>query len=270
MAPNCSAASFLPVSRPLYRVYVDETGDRGWGGRASPIFLATAVIVEDAEVPQLITTLDDINSALGKPPGTVLHWAENVKEHSQRKFVSREIAKTPAIITNAVVLKAPMIGTGSALSNAAAMYNYAVRRLLERITWYVGDRGGEAIITFAHVRRFPYQRLNSYLQLLVSQPTEIRWHTIRSGRIRINQPNRVRPLQIADLAAGAIGSALRQDSFGDYEMAYLRELLPRLYIRRGGNVTSYGMNIIAPQGAMNVYPWWREFLAACDARPDRQ
>jgi hypothetical protein len=29
------------MAKDLYRVYVDETGERGWGGRASPIFVAS-------------------------------------------------------------------------------------------------------------------------------------------------------------------------------------------------------------------------------------
>ena len=64
------------MSRPLFRVYVDETGDRGWGGRASPIFVVSAVIVRDGQERELVGVLDRINESLGKPPHTVLHWAE--------------------------------------------------------------------------------------------------------------------------------------------------------------------------------------------------
>jgi hypothetical protein len=253
------------MPRELYRVCVDETGDRGWGGRASPIFVMTAVIARDADVPALKTLRDGICTSLGKPVATVLHWADNVKEHSQRKHVSRQIGGAPLTLTNVIVMKKPLMGSGTALSDATTMYNYALRRLLERITWYVDDRGGEAIITFAHVKRFPYERLQDYLRVLQTSGTEIRWHAIR-GKVRIDQPNRVQPLQLADLAAGGLASALRPDRFGDYELSYLRELLPRIYIRGRGAVTSYGMNIVGPPGCMNVYPWWQHFEEACRLR----
>jgi hypothetical protein len=257
------------MSKPLFRVYVDETGDRGWGGSASPTFVVSAAIVRDEERGDLLATLDGINSALGKPPKTVLHWSENVKQHSQRKFVARQIGAAPMILTNAIVMKQPMMGTGSALSDAASMYNYAIRRLLERVSWYVKERGGEAIITFAHVHKFPYARLRSYLRLLEAQSNQIKWEAIRG--VKIDQPKRIRQLQIADLAAGSIGTALRPDGLGDFEPAYLHELVPRLYIRRGGSVTSYGMNVIGPSGCMEAtYPWWSEFLEACAKRKDRQ
>lgn len=253
------------MARTLYRVFVDETGDRGWGGRASPIFVMSAVIVRDSDASELPAALDRMNAELAKPSATVLHWAENVKAHTQRKFVSRDIAKLPITLTNTVVMKRPMMGSGTELSDAGSMYNYAIRRLLERITWYVDDHGGEAIITFAHVRRFPYERLWDYLNLLSQLDTEIRWKAIR-GRPRIDQPSRVRGLQTADLAAGALGSALRKDDYGAYEPAYLAQLVPQIYIRGHGAVTSYGMNVIGPPGCMDAYPWWTSFLGACATR----
>ena len=253
------------MARQLYRVYVDETGDRGWGGRASPIFVISAVIVRDGVEGSLAAALDTINSTLKKPPGTVLHWAENVKTHPQRKFVIRQLAALDMTVTSVAVFKAPLMGSGSALSDPASMYNYAVRRLLERVSWFVDDAGGEATVTFAHIKRFPYQRLRQYIELLQALPTEIRWPAF-TGSPRIDQPRRVRPLQIADLVAGAHGSALRPDDFGAFESSYMLGLVPRIYIRGGGRVTSYGFNVIGPSGHIDTYPWWPEFEAACKRR----
>lgn len=253
------------MPRELYRVYVDETGDRGWGGSASPIFVVTAVIVRDTDVPALKHALDTICARLGKPPSTVLHWAKNIKDHSQRKLVAAEIATLPMTLTNVVVLKPSLMGSGTGISDATRMYNYALRRLLERISWCVDDRGGEAILTFAHVKNFPYARLEAYLSRLEAMPTQIRWAAFR-GKPRIDQPARVRPLQMADLAAGALGTALRPDRYGQYELTYLREIFPLIYMRRRGKVESYGVNIVGANGCMNAYPWWRDFCAACERR----
>jgi hypothetical protein len=253
------------MPKRLFRVYVDEAGDRGWGGRSTPTFVISAVIVEDDEADDLRAVLDGINTALGKPPSTTLHWAENVKQHSQRKHVARQIAASPATLSNVVVLKEAMMGSGTALSDAATMYNYAIRRLLERVSWYVDERNGVAVVTFAHVRRFPYEKLKSYLEILSLQPTEIRWHAFR--RFKIDQPNRIRPLQVADLVAGCLNSALKADDYGDFEPAYLMELAPRIYVRGAGQVTSYGMNIVGPREHMaQTYPWWGDFVAACASK----
>ena len=249
----------------IFRVYVDEAGDRGWGGRSSPAFVISAVIVRDGEVAALEQLLDNINDGLGKPRTTVLHWAENVKTHPQRKYVAREIGASAATISSVVVMKQAMMGSGTHLSDATAMYNYAIRRLLERVSWYVDELSGEAIITFAHVRRFPYARLKTYLEILKLQGTEIRWSAIR--KVKIDQPSRIRPLQVADLAAGCLYSAVTPDQYGDHEPGYLEELVPRIYIRGGGQVTSYGMNIVGPRDSpAQTFPWWDDFLQACRAR----
>lgn len=253
------------MSRQLYRAYVDETGDRGWGGRSSPIFVVSAIIVPDGYETRLVEALDRINATLKKPAGTVLHWAENVKTHPQRKYVAGELAGLDMTVASVVVLKQPLTGSGTALSNPTSMYNYAIRRLMERISWFVDDAGGEVSVTFAHVKRFPYARLDEYMRVLRNRQSSIRWRAF-TGKPKIDQPSRIRPLQVADLVAGAFGSALRVDDYGSHEASYLLQLVPRIYIRGGGKVTSYGFNPIGLPEHLTSYPWWPAFLAACSAR----
>ncbi len=253
------------MSRQLFRVYVDETGDRGWGGRSSPIFVVSAVIVPNGYEARLAEALDRINATLKKPAGTVLHWAENVKTHSQRKYVAGELAALDMTVASVIVLKESLTESGTALSNPTSMYNYAIRRLMERISWFVDDAGGEASVTFAHVRRFPYARLDEYISMLRNRQSSIRWQAF-TGNPKIDQPSRIRPLQVADLVAGAFGSALRMDDYGSHEPSYLLQLVPRIYIRDGGKVTSYGFNPIGLPQHLASYPWWPAFLAACAAR----
>ncbi|MBA3655584.1 MAG: DUF3800 domain-containing protein [Actinobacteria bacterium] len=255
------------MTRRLFRVYVDESGDRGWGGRASEVFVVSAVITPDDEDAALRQKLSAVNKGLGRPASTVLHWAANVKTHAQRKFVAKSLSETDAVFTNVVVVKNSLIGTGSALSDPIYQYNYAIRRLLERVSWYVDDHNGEAIITFAHVRRFPYAKLNSYVRHLKAMggATEIRWKAIR--RWSIDQPTNRRLLQMADLVAGCCYSAVRADEFGDHEPGYLMQIAPRIYRRGTGNITSYGFNVVGKPGCMSVYPWWKTFKATCEKAP---
>jgi hypothetical protein len=63
----------------LFRVYVDEAGDRGWGGRSSPVFVVSAVIVSDDEDAELRRSLDSINRDFGRDPKSVLHWARGAR-----------------------------------------------------------------------------------------------------------------------------------------------------------------------------------------------
>lgn len=253
------------MSKPLFRVYVDETGDRGWGGRSSEVFVLSAVIVEDRLEKECRSVLNEINSTLKRPPGKVLHWAENVKVHSQRKYVAQELERCPATLVNVVVMKKPLMGTGTGLRDPVRQYNYPVRLLLERVSWFVDDAGGEAILTFAHIRRFPYAKLTEYLDLLERRPTEIRWRAFR-GRPRMDQPQRWQMLQMADLVAGCVYAAVRADEYGNYEPTYLMSIAPRVYRRGAGALTSYGFKVVGPPGCVESYPWWNDFRAVCDSQ----
>jgi hypothetical protein len=129
------------------------------------------------------------------------------------------------VVTNVAVIKSSIMGSGTGLSDPHQQYNHAVRRLLERISWHVDEAGGEAIVTFAHVRRFPYKRLRVYLDLLQEIGSQIRWEAIR--KTGYDQPHRIKLLQVADLTAGCCHSAFRRDAIGDYEPSYLMALAPQ-------------------------------------------
>jgi hypothetical protein len=87
------------------------------------------------------------------------------------------------------------------------------------------------------------------------QRTEIRWRAF-AGNPKIDQPSRIRPIQVADLVAGAHGSALREDKYGGYEAAYLLSLAPLIYRRGSANVMSYGFNVVGDPERVATYPWW--------------
>src|SRR5690606_12552689 len=157
--------------------------------------------------------------------GTTLHWAANVKRHHQRKHVARTMARAHLAVTNALVVK-NALPTSTRLSDGASIYNYAIRRILERVSWLAHNRNGEAILTFSHIKNFPYSTLFAYIERLKAQDTTIRWGAV-PGRPRLDQPNRVRGLQLADMAAGMVSAAVVPDPHGDFEAAYLHALIPR-------------------------------------------
>lgn len=245
------------MPRRLYRVYVDESGHRSLNINSSPFFVLAAVMVRDSRDRDLRNFRDGICVDLGKPTKTTLHWAENIKKHDQRKFVSASLGALDYVrVSYVIVDKQSVRAARGGLGDHARMYNYAVRRLLERISWAIDDRGGEAILTFAHVRRFPYPHLTDYLTRLRSLQTEIRWKALR-GMPRIDQPKRIHLLQIADIAAGCLDAALTPDAYGSLESAYLANLERVIYSRPRSDIMSYGMNVVGNrQSLRSRLPWW--------------
>ncbi len=223
---------------------------------ASPVFILGALIVRDADDHALREFRDGLCVTLGKPVSTELHWSSNITAHAQRKEVARGLGELRAtysyvIVDKASVLRSPV----TALTDHAAMYNYALRRLIERISWYVDGQHGIAILTFAHVRRFPYERMNQYLLALRQGKTDIKWRSF-SGSPRISTPGQTKLLQLADLATGCIASAVRPDDYGDVEGTYIRQIADRIYSRPPGHICSYGLNVVGDRTCLESLPWW--------------
>ncbi len=233
----------------LYRVYVDEAGDRGISHASDCHFVVSAVIVADSDDATLRRELGSLRAQLGRHPGHVLHFVKF--SHSQRlKAVQDVAASSVATVVNVIVHK-DLIGqplpTGNVahISKPDPMYLWALRLLLERVSWFIDDTdGGEAIVTFAHLKGFKSQKLHDYRAALEGNgDIGIRWSVFAGHRFRVESPKSVELLQVADVTASALFRAIEPDAYGNTEKRYLEELRPKLYRRGDAEITSYGLKV---------------------------
>ncbi len=205
----------------------------------------------------LLDLRDQLCIDLGKPVATVLHWTKNIKNHSQRKHVCRTLASQEITLTYVVIDKASFGGSPGGLGQHERMYNYAMRRLLERISWFARDAERRAFITISNVKNFKYQTLRSYLAYLQTMPTSIEWGWL--ARMKMKTPADYELLQFADIGAGALSSAVWPDDFGAVEARYLNELASRIYRRPPGAITTYGLHVMRTPQLLIAQPWWATF-----------
>jgi hypothetical protein len=153
-----------------------------------------------------------------------------------------------------VVCKRHLAG---ALPSEDHAYLYTLRFLLERLSWHATSRGARLDYTLAHIVRFELSKLREYEAALRADPQcQIDWQTLDPHGGRIDQPNRVEGLQLADLAASATYPAFEPDEYGNVEQRYLTEFAPRLYRRPGRPITSYGLKMHPWNDATKAaYPW---------------
>jgi len=232
----------------VFRVYIDEAGDRGHHPASSKHFVVSAVIVRNQDEPTIRGELATLRAALGRHPGHELHFRKLT--HAQKIKACQDVAASSvATISNVIFCKSKIAGQipggGTAyIKQSDPMYLYAVRLLLERVSWYVDEHGGgPAIVTFAHLTRFPAIKLHNYRQALTYSPTEIRWSAFAGHQFRINTPSTIELLQLADSSASALFRAVEPDQYGNKEDRYIRELAPKLYRRGAAKVTSYGLKV---------------------------
>jgi hypothetical protein len=235
----------------LWRVYIDESGDRGMSATSSQHFVTSAVIVDAAQEPAARAELAQLRLALGRDPGHALHFQKF--SHSQRLKAVQDVAASSVAAISSVILckqgfnKPLPPGELPYITNPDPMYLWAMRLLLERVSWFVRDHGGgAAVVTFAHVRHFKAEKLHSYRAALEAGDTQVHWPSFDGHKFRIGHPNRIELLQLADTTASALFRAIEPDEFGNVERRYLTELVPKVY-RRGRNLTSYGLKTFPAQ-----------------------
>jgi hypothetical protein len=231
----------------LRRVYIDEAGDRGRAPGSSDHFVVSAVVVRDESDAVVREELSTAKSQIGLSPGNVVHFRK--LPHSKKVRICRDIGSfSLSRIANVVVCKRqlePFPGVGLPyISNPDPLYLWAVRLLLERVSWFIRDNGGgTSIVTFAHLTRFKSEKLHNYRGALENSETSIHWPSFAGHPFRINYPEKVQLLQVADCSASAFYKAVEEDQYGITERRYLEELRPKLYRYGTSPVTSYGLKV---------------------------
>jgi hypothetical protein len=244
-------------------VYVDETGDRGSGTKASPFFSMVAIVLPTDDLPALQQVKNDINAKLEKPIATELHWSKNLKRHEQRLEAIEHVAKLNLRIVNVTVDKTAIPPKSLIAGDRDALYNYSLRLLLERVSWLSDANNGLAQVTLASVKGLPRRVIDSYVEKLRIQQNAVNWEALHPS-IRVKQANARDGLQIADLAAGALDRAIRRCPNPPHriEPAYLLKVAHLVYTRGPDRVHSYGMKSL--NGLFASFPWWSEINSMPD------
>ncbi|MFC4913030.1 DUF3800 domain-containing protein [Actinomadura gamaensis] len=235
--------------------YIDEAGQRSRTPLSSDHFVMSAVIFREENRLDAEELLAKLRADLGRRPGDHLTW-KNLKQHSQRLHAACSLATRDWLTISSVVVCKRHITQGTEGMNDDRAYLFTFRFLLERLSWFARDHDCELSYTLAHIVRFKKEKLREYEESLRSTPgCEVAWEALDSRGGRLDQPQRLELLQLADLSASATFAAFEPDRYGNTETRYLTELAPRLY-RRKHNLTSYGLKM-HPWGELTkaAYPW---------------
>lgn len=241
-----------------FNAYIDEGGDEGFKnpgqvgpGTSSEWLVLAAVVVPDEDDLKLSTTVDSLRQLLNKQPPKPLHF-RLLKKHEKKRAAMNALAAEPFIFS-AVAIWKPGI-TSSFLRQSPYLYNYAARFLIERLTWYAGERNRKLNLYFENRSATSYSDLQKYMAWIQNDPK----CQIRPGVIDAFKPvaTTVKLTQIADFYASATAAALEPDDYGFPTSDYLLLVKHQLYREPGKPVTAYGFKIFPPQGEDHTrYPW---------------
>lgn len=228
---------------------------------SSSYFAFSAVICRDANVPLLEGALDLLASEMNRPPGHVLHWSRNIKDHADRKLAAKKVASLPVRLIYVIVPKASLRDDSLLAQSSEAYYNFAARLLLERIGLFTSrvQSGTTAQsvckVTFGQVKGFNPTVLRDYIAKLRRTSGDRCWRYL-TPTIDVAGAAQVRSLQWADITAGALDSAVKPDRYGSFEPSYWLPLVP-LIDRHDGKLLNMGLKVLGDERCLTGLPWWR-------------
>lgn len=251
-----------------FRAYIDESGDEGFrfrdearGQGSSDWFVLSAYVTRKIYDLETVKVLDEIRKEFDIPCKKNVHWKD--LKHPQKVKYSQLIAVKRGRIISICVHK-PSLLEPEKFQQRYRLYFYAVRYLMERLTWLARDYhnsekyGGDGTIEiqFSNRQGMSYDELKDYLRLLRVRKDSGSDIRIESDRYSLNAitalaPGRSMGLQLADGAAGATFNALEQDRFGNTESRYIDILNPILY-RNNGLVVGYGLKTVPREVRVNL------------------
>jgi len=249
------------VANPSFVAYVDESGDEGFkfAAGSSEWFVLSAVVIRAADDLAQVRLVDDVRDRLNQarkpehriPPRKPLHFRD--LRHEQRKFYAARVAQAD-LRTVTVMIHKPDLTSPEKFREETRLYFYAVRLLVERISWYCRDHGrrddpgdGSVRLVFSNRATLDYEALRGYLTHLDANRAALNYGAaqgvIRVEQVETHTHGRRMGLQVADAVASSYYFAVWENGYGFTEDAYARILLPRAY-RGDKKLWGYGVKII--------------------------
>jgi hypothetical protein len=240
--------------------YIDESGDEGFKFRTNPDeeassdwFILAAFITRKKTDLQTVRIIERVRAELKLNPRKHIHWKK--LKHPQKVRYAQIIASTQSRVM-AVCVHKPSLMEPEKFSERYRLYFYAVRYLVERISWLVRDKhnpdkwggDGTAELLFSNRQGMSYDEMRDYLRLLskqkqAGQDIRIDFEKVPIENLKTHTPGKSMGLQLADAVAGAFFNALERDKFDNTEPRYIQTMTPVLY-RDNKNLQGYGLKIV--------------------------
>ena len=253
------------TAMPILRVYIDETGDRGFGPKASPLFGFCAVVVPDHHDLDLRQAIQRLRHDFGLN-GSALHWVEHLRlrHHDRRRHAAKVLGTVPELkLIFALIDKANVPTHSGMRTDIAKTYNYATRMLFERLAltashWPGGSH--RAIVKVAHARGHDHMATINYIRNicpLAPSNFVVPWHLVTPS-ITVGGAGSYDGLQAADVYAGMLNAAITADRFGNCSPEYLLGCAHQLRRGPSGKLLNYGIKVLGDPAIITAQSWWSQ------------
>jgi hypothetical protein len=242
--------------------YVDESGDEGFKflpneQGSSRWFVLSALVIRKENDLQVVQLARQARELLKKDPKKPLHF-RNLR-HEQRVPLARLLGDAQVRTVNVLIHKPSIPEPEVFQQQAYALYRYATRLLVERVSWLCRDNrrtnqgNGKVDMVFSNRSAMSYDDLRGYLCKLrdgVTNERDVRvdWDVVNPDTIRAVNHDQLAGLQLADAVASGVFYAVHRNPYAEVEDRYLRLLAKTVY-RHKNRAEGYGLKFWCQDGA---------------------
>jgi hypothetical protein len=199
----------------------------------------------------------EVRKEIAWPARKPLHWKK--LRHLEKKLFAERISGTKARLVVACVHK-PSLVDREKFQYRYRLYFYAVRYLLERVSWCIRDEhrahpegDGKVGVAFSNRGGMNYEEMRGYLKRLKTmsesgQDVRIEWDHLDPRDVRAFPAGRLHGLQVADAVAGALYNGLEPVKTRSRMPDYAQVLIPRFY-RHRGSAWGNGIKLVPREAA---------------------
>lgn len=236
--------------------YVDESGDEGFKflhheQGSSRWFVLSALVIRKENDLQVVQLARQARELLKKDPKNPLHFRH--LRHEQRVPLARLLGAAQVRTVNVLIHKPSIPEPEVFQQQAYALYRYATRLLVERVSWLCRDNrrtnqgNGKVDMVFSNRSAMSYDDLRGYLCKLRDgaadeRDVRVAWDVVEPATIRAVNHDQLAGLQLADAVASGVFYAVHRNPYGETEDRYLRLLAKTIY-RNKGRADGYGLKL---------------------------
>ncbi len=251
-------------------LYVDETGDRGFGPRSSPFFAMTPLMVPQEDDWTVKVAAGGLRALIhqGHPESaTPLHWVRHFRSKwaDRRGYAAQALALMPSAKVIHVIAPKGELRAHPELTDGAAFYNHVTRLLLERVARAAEHAEGHprlAVVRLGAVRGVNHAHTVDYLtRVREESASEVPWERMKWPPVWVG--SEWDGVQLADLHAGFLNAALPGAPDEGDSVQNLLRCKEQLYRPPGGEVLGHGVHVLgADTSFVTRQPWWPKWSAS--------
>lgn len=255
-----------------FHAFIDEAGDEGFkfldfpSKGSSEWFVISAVVVRETRKLAAARDWGEFLKPIEDHRKCPLHFR---KLPHEAKVQACHALSTLPIRALSVCIHKPSLLKAEALAGNRRLHFYAIRFLLERLSWLVrdnsrpGEGDGRCSLTFSKCKGLSYENLEGYLQKIRRGDSKVAWDSLHTDKLKVLSHTESIWLKAVDVTASSTLNALELSHYGFCEDRYVSMLKPLIY-NKNGNFLSYGMKIFpavpeVQKERANRYDWLAQF-----------